>query len=92
MSEGGEKDEDDAAWAKAVTAGKMSKGDKLAAVDHSTIEYPPFRRNFYIEVRARGGVTATQRLAFFQLCVDTAGRLGTLQVLECAIVYLVCTA
>ncbi|KAI8468169.1 MAG: P-loop containing nucleoside triphosphate hydrolase protein [Monoraphidium minutum] len=28
----------------------MSKGDKLAAVDHSTVEYPPFRRNFYIEV------------------------------------------
>ncbi|KIY91234.1 ATP-dependent RNA helicase DDX46/PRP5 [Monoraphidium neglectum] len=45
-----DKDEDDAAWAKAVTAGKMSKGDKLAAVDHSAVEYPPFRRNFYIEV------------------------------------------
>jgi hypothetical protein len=41
---------DDAAWAKAVTAGKTSKGDKLGAVDHATIEYPPFRRNFYIEV------------------------------------------
>jgi ATP-dependent RNA helicase DDX46/PRP5 len=33
-----------------VTAGKMSKGDKLAAVDHAAVEYPPFRRNFYIEV------------------------------------------
>jgi hypothetical protein len=55
-SEGEDKEEDDAAWAKAVTAGKMSKGDKLAAVDHATIEYPPFRRNFYIEVGGgRGG-------------------------------------
>lgn len=47
---GSDKDEDDASWAKAVTAGKLSKGDKLAAVDHATMEYPPFRRNFYIEV------------------------------------------
>lgn len=56
-----DKEEDDAAWAKAVTAGKLSKGDKLSAVDHSTIEYPPFRRNFYIEVRVRaaGGARAS---------------------------------
>ena len=33
-----------------MTAGKLSKGDKLVAVDHSTIDYPPFRKNFYIEV------------------------------------------
>jgi hypothetical protein len=33
-----------------VPAGKLSKGDKLAAVDHGTVQYAPFRRNFYIEV------------------------------------------
>jgi hypothetical protein len=33
-----------------VTAGKLSKGDKLGAVDHAAISYPPFRKNFYIEV------------------------------------------
>ncbi len=32
-------------------AGRLSKSDKLGAVDHSTIDYPPFRRNFYIEVQ-----------------------------------------
>ena len=32
-------------------AGRMSKSDKLGAVDHSKIDYPPFRRNFYIEVQ-----------------------------------------
>lgn len=36
-------------WAKNVTAGKMSKSDKLGQVDHSAINYPPFRRSFYIE-------------------------------------------
>lgn len=45
-----EEEQDDATWAKNVTAGKLSKGEKLMAVDHSTINYPPFRRNFYIEV------------------------------------------
>jgi ATP-dependent RNA helicase DDX46/PRP5 len=49
-SGGEEVEEDDATWAKNVTAGKLSKGDKLMAADHSTIEYPHFRRNFYIEV------------------------------------------
>ena len=38
------------AFIKNVTTGKLSKGDKLGIVDHSTIEYPAFRRNFYIEV------------------------------------------
>ncbi|GIL79866.1 hypothetical protein Vretifemale_9037 [Volvox reticuliferus] len=41
---------DDAEWARLVTSGKLSKGEKLVAVDHSTINYPPFRKNFYIEV------------------------------------------
>lgn len=37
-------------WAKNVTAGKLSKGEKLGVVDHSTMNYKPFRRDFYIEV------------------------------------------
>lgn len=38
------------AWASKVRAGKGSKGDRLGIVDHATINYPPFRKNFYIEV------------------------------------------
>ena len=38
------------AFIKNVTTGKLSKGDKLGMVDHATQNYPPFRRNFYIEV------------------------------------------
>lgn len=33
-----------------VNAGKLSKGDRLGQVDHAAISYPPFRKNFYIEV------------------------------------------
>ena len=33
-----------------MRAGKTSKGDKLGPVDHSKMNYRPFRRNFYIEV------------------------------------------
>ena len=36
-------DMDDAEWAKAVTMGRLSKGDKLGPVDHSKIDYIPFR-------------------------------------------------
>ncbi|KAL3155377.1 hypothetical protein ABBQ38_010937 [Trebouxia sp. C0009 RCD-2024] len=43
-------EEDDEAWASKVRAGKGSKGDRLGIVDHATINYPPFRKNFYIEV------------------------------------------
>ena len=43
-------EDDDIEWAKKVQAGKLSKGDRLGVADHSTINYPPFRRNFYIEV------------------------------------------
>jgi ATP-dependent RNA helicase DDX46/PRP5 len=43
-------EDDDAEWARKLQAGKLSKGDKLGVVDHSTVAYPPFRRNFYIEV------------------------------------------
>ena len=42
--------EDDEEWAAKLKAGKLSKGDRLSVIDHSTIDYPPFRRNFYIEV------------------------------------------
>lgn len=38
------------AWASKVRAGKGSKGDRLGIVDHAIINYPPFRKNFYIEV------------------------------------------
>ena len=30
-----------------VVVKKMSKGEKMGVVDHSQIEYPPFRKNFY---------------------------------------------
>jgi ATP-dependent RNA helicase DDX46/PRP5 len=39
----------DAEWARGVATGAGAKGDKLAAVDHAAIDYPPFRRKFYIE-------------------------------------------
>ena len=41
----GDESEDEAEWMKRLIAGKLSKGDKLlgAAVDHSAVEYPPFR-------------------------------------------------
>lgn len=35
---------DDAAWAKAVQTGKISKGERLVPIDHSTIDYPAFRK------------------------------------------------
>ena len=30
-----------------TTGRKMSKGEKMGVVDHSQIDYPPFRKNFY---------------------------------------------
>lgn len=47
-------------WVKNVTAGKMSKSDKLGQVDHSTIDYPPFRRSFYIEAQEIRNMTEKQ--------------------------------
>ncbi|CAG9460540.1 unnamed protein product [Pedinophyceae sp. YPF-701] len=41
-------EEDDAKWAEKVRAGR-TKGDRLGVVDHSKVEYPAFRRNFFIE-------------------------------------------
>ncbi|KAF2918138.1 hypothetical protein DAI22_08g035100 [Oryza sativa Japonica Group] len=46
--EGGSKDEDDEEFMKRV---KKTKVEKLAIVDHSKIEYQPFRKNLYIEVK-----------------------------------------
>ncbi|KAI3472730.1 hypothetical protein Pfo_029373 [Paulownia fortunei] len=40
-------DEDDEEFMKRV---KKTKVEKLSIVDHSKIDYPPFRKNFYIEV------------------------------------------
>jgi hypothetical protein len=37
-------DLDDEAWAKLVQAGKLSKGERLATIVHSSIDYPPFRK------------------------------------------------
>eukprot|EP00850_Spirogloea_muscicola_P002273 SM000008S22362 [mRNA] locus=s8:1237126:1241861:- [translate_table: standard] len=44
-----EKEEEDSEFLKRV-AGR-TKADKLPAVDHSKINYEPFRKNFYIEVK-----------------------------------------
>ncbi|CAD5322534.1 unnamed protein product [Arabidopsis thaliana] len=41
-------DEDDEEFMKRV---KKTKAEKLSLVDHSKIEYEPFRKNFYIEVK-----------------------------------------
>ena len=49
MQEAESAESDDEEWARNVTAGKLSKGDKLAAVDHAAMNYVPFRRSFYIE-------------------------------------------
>uniref|UniRef100_A0A0E0I7H0 RNA helicase n=1 Tax=Oryza nivara TaxID=4536 RepID=A0A0E0I7H0_ORYNI len=46
--EGGSEDEDDEEFMKRV---KKTKAEKLAIVDHSKIDYQPFRKNFYIEVK-----------------------------------------
>ncbi|KAK4396308.1 DEAD-box ATP-dependent RNA helicase 42 [Sesamum angolense] len=41
-------DEDDEEFMKRV---KKTKVEKLSIVDHSKIDYPSFRKNFYIEVK-----------------------------------------
>eukprot|EP00210_Caulerpa_lentillifera_P003457 g3299.t1 len=46
-----EDDEDDDEWFKRLQAGRLSKGDKLAPIDHSNFVYESFRKNLYIEVR-----------------------------------------
>jgi ATP-dependent RNA helicase DDX46/PRP5 len=60
-------------WAKAVTAGKLSKSDKLGLVDHSTVDYPAFRKNFYIEARAAAAAHCCCALLLDQaLCSSAA--------------------
>ncbi len=38
-----EESEDEAEWMRKLIAGKLSKGEKLVAVDHAAVQYPPFR-------------------------------------------------
>ena len=49
---GEEEEEDYETWAKSVRAGKGSKLDKIATVDHSKMDYEAFRRDFYTEAPA----------------------------------------
>ncbi|CAH9136081.1 unnamed protein product [Cuscuta epithymum] len=50
-------DEDDEEFMKRV---KKTKAEKLSIVDHSKIEYPSFRKNFYIEVREISRMTSEE--------------------------------
>ncbi|XP_010539759.1 PREDICTED: DEAD-box ATP-dependent RNA helicase 42-like [Tarenaya hassleriana] len=47
-------DEDDEDFMKRV---KKTKAEKLSLVDHSKIDYEPFRKNFYIEVKELSRMT-----------------------------------
>lgn len=46
-----EEDEDDEEWFRRLQAGRLSKGDRLAPVDHTSLIYETFRKCLYIEVR-----------------------------------------
>ncbi|CAM6041238.1 unnamed protein product [Sphagnum compactum] len=59
--QGDEGDEDDEDFLKRV---KKTKAEKLAIVDHSKIQYPPFRKNFYIEVKEISRMTAEEATAY----------------------------
>ncbi|CAM8950281.1 unnamed protein product [Rhodiola kirilowii] len=54
-------DEDDEEFMKRV---KKTKAEKLTIVDHSEIDYPPFRNNFYIEVKEITRMTAEEVFAY----------------------------
>ncbi|CAK9152194.1 unnamed protein product [Ilex paraguariensis] len=54
-------DEDDDEFMKRV---KKTKVEKLSIVDHSKIEYPPFRKNFYIEVKEISRMTPEEVAAY----------------------------
>ncbi|XP_068653685.1 DEAD-box ATP-dependent RNA helicase 42-like [Aristolochia californica] len=54
-------DEDDDEFMKRV---KKTKVEKLSIVDHSKIQYPPFRKNFYIEVKEILRMTAEEVAAY----------------------------
>ncbi|KAG2581739.1 DEAD-box ATP-dependent RNA helicase 42-like [Panicum virgatum] len=57
----GEDDEDDEEFIKRV---KKTKAEKLAIVDHSKIDYQPFRKNFYIEVKDITRMTSEEVVAY----------------------------
>ncbi|KAF9595307.1 hypothetical protein IFM89_038459 [Coptis chinensis] len=52
-----QEDEDDDEFMKRV---KKTKVEKLSLVDHSKIQYTPFRKNFYIEVKEITRMTAEE--------------------------------
>uniref|UniRef100_A0ACD5ZKK1 Uncharacterized protein n=1 Tax=Avena sativa TaxID=4498 RepID=A0ACD5ZKK1_AVESA len=57
-------DEDDAEFIKRV---KKTKAEKLVIVDHSKIDYQPFRKNFYIEVKDITRMPAEEVAAYRKL-------------------------
>ena len=62
-------DVSDAAWAKRTLAAaggpkKLSKGEKMGHVDHSALDYKPFRRAFYIEVPELKSMDASEVRAY----------------------------
>ncbi|XP_062195472.1 DEAD-box ATP-dependent RNA helicase 42-like [Phragmites australis] len=59
--EAGVEDEDDEEFMKRV---KKTKAEKLAIVDHSKIDYQPFRKNFYIEVKDITKMTSEEVVAY----------------------------
>ncbi|KAJ4702357.1 putative Dead box ATP-dependent RNA helicase [Melia azedarach] len=54
-------DEDDDEFMKRV---KKTKAEKLSIVDHSKIDYKPFRKNFYIEVKEIARMTPEEVAAY----------------------------
>ncbi|XP_062115390.1 DEAD-box ATP-dependent RNA helicase 42-like [Humulus lupulus] len=66
-------DEDDVEFMKRV---KKTKADKLSIVDHSKIEYKPFRKNIYIEVKEISRMTSKEVSAYREeLELTTRGKL-----------------
>ncbi|XP_047081471.1 DEAD-box ATP-dependent RNA helicase 42-like [Lolium rigidum] len=62
--EAGSDDEDDTEFIKRV---KKTKAEKLVIVDHSKIDYQPFRKNFYIEVKDITRMPADEAAAYRKL-------------------------
>ncbi|XP_075522346.1 DEAD-box ATP-dependent RNA helicase 45-like [Primulina tabacum] len=56
-----QEDENDEEFMKRV---KKTKVEKLSIVDHSKIDYPSFRKNFYIEVKEINRVTSEEGTAY----------------------------
>ena len=59
--EGDDVDEDDDEFMKRV---KKTKAEKLSIVDHSKIDYQPFKKNFYIEVKEISRMTPEEVSAY----------------------------